>query len=422
MNEVGEEKPGNEEGPREDEGKMEEIDIDDEEVPATCIPCTEPCKPTKKEIEEHAVTHLPFRSWCPQCVMGKAKDDPHRKVEQEVKEAGMPIVTIDYMYLGKRGESESKEEYESKSNSVPTIVMRCHRTKSTFAHVCKNKGASDTWIVKRLAKDIDSLGYGAVILRSDNEPAIIQLQEAIKNQRNAHTKCENSEVGDSRANGVAEKAVQEVKGQVRTMLIALEKKLDEKIGEGLPVLEWMVEYSALLISRYAKGSDGKTPVERLRGRISQRPLAEFGETVMHRIQKKPEKLSGLETRWEPGVWLGISSRTNEAVIAVDEGVVKCRTVRRVKEEDKWNVERVKAVKGRPRAPDPNKEGDDRIPVSVHIPQAQGQPPQEPQAPEELTRIIYIKKTDVETYGKTPGCPGCESMGRGVKSKNVQEKA
>ena len=187
MNEVGEEKPGNEEGPREDEGKMEEIDIDDEEAPATCMPCTEPGKPTKKEIEEHAVTHLPFRSWCPQCVMGKAKDDPHRKVEQEVKEAGMPIVSIDYMYLGKRGESESKEEYESKSSAVPTIVMRCHRTKSTFAHVCKNKGASDTWIVKRLAKDIDSLGYGALILRSDYEPAIIQLQEAVKKQRNAHT-------------------------------------------------------------------------------------------------------------------------------------------------------------------------------------------------------------------------------------------
>ena len=110
----------------------------------------------------------------------------------------------------------------------------------------------------------------------------------------------------------------------------------------------------------------------------------------------------------------------KAVIAVDEGVVKCRTVRRVKEEDKWNVERVKAVKGRPRAPDPNKEGDDRIPVSVHIPQAQGQPPQEPQAPEELTRRIYIKKTDVETYGKTPGCPGCESMGRGGKAKNHTE--
>ena len=116
MNEVGEEKPGKDDEEREPpadsaadvpavpDDEMEEITMDDEEEAVHCSPCKEPGQPTKREIEEHAVTHLPFRMWCPFCVQGKSKDDPHRKVEQEVKEAGMPIVSFDYMYLGKRGE------------------------------------------------------------------------------------------------------------------------------------------------------------------------------------------------------------------------------------------------------------------------------------------------------------------------------
>ena len=33
--------------------------------------------PTKKEIEEHMVTHIPYRNWCPHCVKGIGVDSPH---------------------------------------------------------------------------------------------------------------------------------------------------------------------------------------------------------------------------------------------------------------------------------------------------------------------------------------------------------
>ena len=35
--------------------------------------------PAEQEIAEHMVTHIPFRSWCPFCVMGKAHIRPHQK-------------------------------------------------------------------------------------------------------------------------------------------------------------------------------------------------------------------------------------------------------------------------------------------------------------------------------------------------------
>ena len=39
----------------------------------------DPGAPTEAEVEQHNVTHLPFRAWCPACVEGKTCDWKHRK-------------------------------------------------------------------------------------------------------------------------------------------------------------------------------------------------------------------------------------------------------------------------------------------------------------------------------------------------------
>ena len=36
-------------------------------------------KPTAEEVEQHMATHIPFRDWCPHCVAGTSKIDPHLK-------------------------------------------------------------------------------------------------------------------------------------------------------------------------------------------------------------------------------------------------------------------------------------------------------------------------------------------------------
>jgi hypothetical protein len=61
-----------------------------------------PIRPTVKEVEEHNLTHLPFRNWCIFCVKGKAKDDPHRRTIKQDEEQDTPIVSIDYMFMESR--------------------------------------------------------------------------------------------------------------------------------------------------------------------------------------------------------------------------------------------------------------------------------------------------------------------------------
>ncbi len=45
-----------------------------------------PGKPSAKDVEEHNLTHCPYRSWCDACVKGQAKDDGHRAVTGELEE------------------------------------------------------------------------------------------------------------------------------------------------------------------------------------------------------------------------------------------------------------------------------------------------------------------------------------------------
>ena len=135
-----------------------------------------------------------------------------------------------------------------------------------FAHVVPSKGAANDWVVRRVVEDIEKLGHTDIVLKSDGEPAIREVQDKIRLRREFRTVVENSPVKDSQANGFIERANGLVKEQVTTLKDALDTRLGEKVPPQSAVLTWLVEYSATLLSRYAVGKDGKTAYERIRGR------------------------------------------------------------------------------------------------------------------------------------------------------------
>ena len=82
------------------------IEIDNDEVPTECQPCFTESEegrkaksnsvqelPSQSEIDEHMLTHIPFRSWCRFCVMGKSVAGPHRRVDKSNE--ATPTVSID---------------------------------------------------------------------------------------------------------------------------------------------------------------------------------------------------------------------------------------------------------------------------------------------------------------------------------------
>ena len=97
---VGDDEEGanNEEGDREiAEGiAAEELDMEEQREEAEeSKGVNRGTKLSRKEVEEHERTHLPFRNWCKHCVFGKAKSNPHRKADE--REGEKPVVSIDFL-------------------------------------------------------------------------------------------------------------------------------------------------------------------------------------------------------------------------------------------------------------------------------------------------------------------------------------
>ena len=56
--------------------------------------------PTLLEREEHCRTHEPYRAWCPVCIAGRGRADPHAMRTESEK--SLPVVGVDYGYLWSR--------------------------------------------------------------------------------------------------------------------------------------------------------------------------------------------------------------------------------------------------------------------------------------------------------------------------------
>ena len=64
---------------------------------------------------------------------------------------------------------------------------------------------------------------------------------------------EHSPVAEHQSNGVAEKAVKTVQGQVRTLKLALEARVSEKVAETSDVVPWMIRHAAMLLNIGQRG-------------------------------------------------------------------------------------------------------------------------------------------------------------------------
>ena len=120
--------------------ETEAVNIQEEDEVEPLVVSTSPVQPTAAEVEEHRVTHLPFRRWCRECMMGRGIG------EQRGRHAGrshsIAIVGVDYFFITSRG-VESKndiigefpededgtkklEAAREAGSIVKCIMIRCH--------------------------------------------------------------------------------------------------------------------------------------------------------------------------------------------------------------------------------------------------------------------------------------------------------
>ena len=93
-------------------------------------------------------------------------------------------------------------------------------------------------------------------------------------------------------------------------------------------------------------------------------MAVFGESILYiplrgdLADKRRAKIE-MEPRFQDGVFLGLTHRSDEIIIWGQEGIRKARTIRRRPETEQFDAKQLLAVRGTPLQPNPG-ENDTRI--------------------------------------------------------------
>jgi hypothetical protein len=392
-----------------DEGERIRAEKPDENVRRI----TDPRKPSEREVEDHNRTHLPYRNWCPHCVKAKGKDLDHRKVVND--ERVLNEFSFDYCFPG-----------NELGYKLTVLVGRERTTGMTMATVIPSKGGSGKFVADKVMEFLAECGNqsGDIIVKSDQEPAIAYLVKDIVAERGNEAGCrtivEESPVRSHGSNGVVERAVQTIEGQIRVMKLALEDRIGRAVDAEALVVTFMAEYASYLLNRLEVGKDGKTAHERVKGKTASVLGLEFGEKLLWK-RKPTDKMDKISSRWDHGVFVGVRVRSGEFWVATVAGVRKVRSVRRIPEDERWSEASVKWVKNVPwnlYKDHPDADGD--IPEEKAV---DAEPGRERRQDEERTIIVgtrqvaprafYIRKEDAEVHGYTRSCPGCSSWFRGI---------
>ena len=191
--------------------------------------------PSEREVEEHNVDHAVFCAWCSHCVKGRGEAYGHMKLKDKVKD--VPVVSVYYAYMHPEAEEEDEAE-----KGMPILVTKDSRTKMVYSRVVPKKGLDD-YAVGALKRITEELGYKKVVMKSDNEPSILQLKDLVRKETDVELVMEEVPVGDHASNGSVENAVKNIQGQFRVLKDALESRLGVRIQGDHVVVPWLVMHA-----------------------------------------------------------------------------------------------------------------------------------------------------------------------------------
>ena len=228
--------------------------------------------PSKEEVRKHMVNHIPVRSWCEHCVKGRCGGNRHSRKDVASGERE-PVVSIDYMFM-----NDNQQEGEEKG--MPIIVVKDRTTRIIRSRFVPQKGHIG-YAVKVVSGILESLGHSKLIFKSDQEPAILSLKDAVKSESRIDIVMEEFPEYESKSNGEVERAIQMVQGQIRTMKDRLESRYGQRIGGEHPCLPWLIAHASDTMNRFHVYSDGKSAYDKWKGRPFRGEYRESGENVLH---------------------------------------------------------------------------------------------------------------------------------------------
>ena len=147
---------------------------------------------------------------------------------------------------------------------------------------------------------------------------------------------------------------------------------------------------------------------------------ELNDQVHFMPTKAATKISGIESKWRTGIFVGLRERSEELLMMTENGVFRARSIKRKPEQERWDKEFLEKAVGTPWEPIPGRRKGEQTDLPGHvavIPASEAgilevQPAAEPRG---APRRVYIRKADLMRYGYTAGCKGCEQLDEAPRS-------
>jgi hypothetical protein len=392
------------------------VEDDDEEGPEEALaakPAKDPLAPSQAERDAHEATHLPFRSWCAECVCGRRDNPPHARRTPE--ERTVPEVMMDYAFVRRQDETQT----------MTVLILKDRESRAVRAWTMRNKGVCFEEAAFRAMEGIKAFGHtNKILVKVDNEPALKALRDEVIKLLEQQAIPVAPPAKESESNGAIENGVKLFKGLLRVHLQALERKIDGYIPSSHPVMAWLVEHVSDVITKYLQSSDGKTGYQRLFGKQVHEEGIEFGEKIMYRLKRSQETNVVLDPRWRTGYWLGRTwGSISHRIATSSKTVVESRAVHRVPKQERWDREGLNGVQATPwQWAVPEEEPEAAEPVVIAPRSAEERANDQPrpvQDKEFKTRRAYLTKADLERWGYTAGCRRCRFMRENQSVRGIQ---
>ncbi|CAE8605354.1 unnamed protein product [Polarella glacialis] len=316
-------------------------------------------QPTAEARALHRCTHTPYAAWCTTCISAKGTDRPHRRVQREEESNGggdaPHVLQLDYSFW-KAASTES---------TVPVLLGVVTPGAYAFSAMSRVKGREDMEALRALYDFTLEAGLVGQDLRvrTDSEPAIMALAQALGNRRSP----------------------------ARTFLETAPIKSPGSIGA---------------VDRFAQTA--------LRGQPYQGEVFRFTQPVAAR---DPEALLNpkLEARWQSGLWLGRSALADDHVVGLAGGILRTRSVKPLAEWTQDLYVQMRWTPWRPQAETVEKTTGQPVPMSTPMPGPVSGGDAFRSAPRATVtgtggartaagRELQAFKAE---WGSTPGCPACK---------------
>ena len=155
-----------------------------------------------------------------------------RKSVQE--DRGLSEYSFDYCFPG--------DELGCK---LTILVGRERVTGTIFATAVPVKGSMGQFAVDKVQDMIDEVGDAnqTIIVKSDQEASVkVIIEDIVKGRAEGRTIVEESLVGSSGSNGVVERAIQTIEGQIRAVLLAVGGSIGRQGHPEEAVFSFIPEY------------------------------------------------------------------------------------------------------------------------------------------------------------------------------------